>query len=470
MKLSKLSIPYKAAQKAGTLVLVLAFGGSASLQSLLIAVFLFIVLGTAILVYEYLYWRNYNYEITEDTFDIRSGVFQKRKREIPIHRIQNVDISRNVVIRLLGLSQVNLETAGGGSTEASIKFVGLQEARDIQKKVRRLKRDEKQQVDDEDEELLFEMDMRELLVMCAFSVKARAIVGLGLLFSVAGGFMGSAIEGTGVGITAGLLITATLSVFAVWLFSAASSFIQYFDFKLYRRDDALEYERGLLSRSSGSIPFKKIQTVSFEENPLKRIFGYSTVKIETAGYSAETAAEKGAEAAIPLAKRDRAINLARKIRGYENLEFKMYEIPKRAMHRYMGRYAVIWSSIMILGFTLKYFASGVRLILPGLLVLVIPPAAYFKWKNRGFGTDEEFFYSMNGFWNRRITVTPYFRVQNLMESQNIFQARFRLSNLTLDTAGSGILGNNPKAFDLDVNKASELRKSVFEKFEKSLYL
>ncbi len=470
MKLSKISIPYKAAQKAGTLVLILAFGGSGGLQSLVIASALFVVLGLLILGYEYLYWRNYRYEITEDTFDIRSGVFQKRKREIPIHRIQNVDITRNIVIRLLGLAKVNLETAGGGSTEASIKFVGLQEARRIQKKVRQLKKEEAEVDEGEDEKLLFEMDMRELLIMSVFSVKARSVVLLGLLFSVAGGFIGSAIESTGLGITLGLLITGALSIFAVWFFSAASSFIQYFDFKLHRRDDAIEYERGLFSRSSGSIPFKKIQTVSFEENPLKRVFGYSTVKIETAGYSADTAAEKGAEAAIPFAKRDRAVQLARKIRGYEKLELDLDQIPKRAMHRYIGRYAIIWSSIMVLGLLVGRSVPNVNLVLPGMLVLVIPLAAYFKWKNRGFGTDEEFFYSRNGFWNRKTMVTPYFRVQNLMESQNVLQKRFRLANLTLDTAGSGILGNNPKAIDLDEEKASELRKIVFERFERSLYL
>jgi len=76
--------------------------------------------------------------------------------------------------------------------------------------------------------------------------------------------------------------------------------LKYFDFRLYQVEDSLEYERGLLKRSEGSIPLEKIQKLTIEENPLKRLFGYSTLKIETAGYSAEQSVQQGAEAAIPL--------------------------------------------------------------------------------------------------------------------------------------------------------------------------
>ncbi len=57
-------------------------------------------------------YKNYKYELTEDGFRKELGVLRKKYVTIPYERIQNVDIYRSIIARILGLSDLNIQTAG----------------------------------------------------------------------------------------------------------------------------------------------------------------------------------------------------------------------------------------------------------------------------------------------------------------------------------------------------------------------
>jgi len=69
-----------------------------------------------ILLYVWARWTYffYRYELSENGLKIEKGVIWKRYVTIPYDRIQNVDIRRGVWARILGLSDVQVQTAGGG--------------------------------------------------------------------------------------------------------------------------------------------------------------------------------------------------------------------------------------------------------------------------------------------------------------------------------------------------------------------
>ena len=62
-------------------------------------------------------YKNWLYETTEDTFKMEQGVIWKRYVSIPYERIQNVDIHRGVIARILGLSDLRIQTAGFGGSQ-----------------------------------------------------------------------------------------------------------------------------------------------------------------------------------------------------------------------------------------------------------------------------------------------------------------------------------------------------------------
>jgi uncharacterized membrane protein YdbT with pleckstrin-like domain len=64
-------------------------------------------------VYAKLTYYYYRYDMSEPAFRKEHGIIWKRYVSIPYDRIQNVDIHRGVVARLLGLSDLQIQTAGG---------------------------------------------------------------------------------------------------------------------------------------------------------------------------------------------------------------------------------------------------------------------------------------------------------------------------------------------------------------------
>jgi uncharacterized membrane protein YdbT with pleckstrin-like domain len=57
----------------------------------------------------------YRYELREDGFRKELGVIWKKYVTIPYDRIQNIDIYRGVIARILGLSDLNIQTAGASA-------------------------------------------------------------------------------------------------------------------------------------------------------------------------------------------------------------------------------------------------------------------------------------------------------------------------------------------------------------------
>ncbi len=68
------------------------------------------------------YWF-FRFRITEDRILIRQGILKKTALDLPLDRIQAVNIQRSLTDRMLGLVTVSVDTAGSGAVEAVIPSV-----------------------------------------------------------------------------------------------------------------------------------------------------------------------------------------------------------------------------------------------------------------------------------------------------------------------------------------------------------
>ena len=513
MKLAPLSVPYRALQKASRLAITLVFVGSVGTEVGFSSALVAAGIGGAIalaLAYEFAYYRRYQYTFTDDTFDIESGVLNRREREIPYGRVQNVDISRNIIQRLLGLSAINLETAGGGSTEAAIRYVTADAATTIQDELRRRKRGDDQrrrtgaeaadsaerdgtdgdseatdsattrEVDEPNEELLFEISPSELALAGILSFDPRVP---GLLFAVFTGsipFVSPVVPEPAAVATTGLDPTLVLFVMGVvllvglvvlsWVVGAISAVVNYWGFRLTRSETELRYERGLLQRYSGTIPFEKIQTVTISDNPLKRRAGYATLAVETAGYAPGQANDRGSEAAVPIAGHDRIRRLAAEIDGCETGGFN--QPPKRIRRRYLARYLIALAGVTGLLYAASISVTRLAALpwyLPLVGVFLAPIAAHYKWLHRGYRLGTNHLVTRNGVWNRETKRVPYHRLQTVIDSRTLFQRRWRVATVIGDTAGSlSVLGDDAAAVDIEVDDAVTLRSELRDRLRASL--
>lgn len=106
---------------------------------LIIVILLFIVT----YVWARLQYHYYRFELREEVFYKEYGVIYKRNVSISYNRIQNIDIYRGIFDRLLGLSRIEIQTAGfsgygkGGYSAAEGRLPGLskEDARLIQEEL-----------------------------------------------------------------------------------------------------------------------------------------------------------------------------------------------------------------------------------------------------------------------------------------------------------------------------------------------
>lgn len=70
-------------------------------------------------------YRFYHYELTDAGFRKELGVVYKKYVTIPYDRIQNIDIYRGILARILGLSDLNVQTAGASAVVGRYGAVGI---------------------------------------------------------------------------------------------------------------------------------------------------------------------------------------------------------------------------------------------------------------------------------------------------------------------------------------------------------
>ncbi|MWV65192.1 PH domain-containing protein [Halorubrum sp. JWXQ-INN 858] len=494
MKLAVQSIPYRALQKVSGVVILLFFLATANDWGTHVAVGASAAVLAAAGAYEVAYYRRFDYELTADTLDISSGVISRREREIPYRRIQNVDVSRNVIQRAIGIAAVDLETAGGSSTEGSIRYVTPAEATRLQREVQRRKSATKARAggtgsatgvgtatgaagdasDGDDfaepvEEDLFAISPGELALVGALSFDGRLI---GLLAFVASGSVpvlsGFLPASSAALLTATAVVGLGLLVLVSWVIGAVVAFSNYYGFRLSRAGDELRYERGLFRRYSGSIPTEKVQTLTISDNPAKRALGYATLSIETAGYAPGQGGDYGSQAAVPIAATDRVYDLAREVEAFGDPEFS--RPPTRIRWRYGFRYAMVVTLLTGIAFAIDWWvAATLPWYGPLALLLVVPLAAHLKWKHRGYWLGENHLLTRNGFWSRQVKAVPYYRIQNVIDTRTVFQRRWRVATVVADTAGTGsIVGGDAAAVDFDVTEAVTLREELTDRLQDAL--
>ena len=484
MKLAPQSVPYRALQKVSGFVVIAFFVANSNDWGLPAAA----AAGGAILLvalaYQIAYYRRYEYELTADTLDISSGVISRREREIPYRRIQNVDVSRGVIQRAIGVAAVDLETAGGSSTEGSIRYVTPDEATRLQREVQRRKsgrarRDEGGEAagaDDEavdrgrddafapDEEVLFAISPGELALVGALSFDGRLIGLLAFLSSGSFPVLSSFLpETSAAALTATAIVGVAALFIASWLIGAGVAFSNYYGFRLSRAGDELRYERGLFRRYSGSIPTEKVQTLRVTDNPAKRALGYASLSIETAGYAPGQGSESGNQSAVPIAATDRVYRLAHEVESFGSPDFN--RPPKRIRWRYVIRYAMAVAVLTGVAYGVNwYLAESVPWYGVAALFLAVPLAAHLKWKHRGYWVGEDHLLTRNGFWSRTVAVVPYYRIQNVIDSRTVFQRRWGVATIVADTAGTGSLtGSDAAAVDFEIDEAEALKATLTER-------
>jgi putative membrane protein len=466
-------------------------------------------------------WLRRTYSLEGGALRLEEGVLARKLRAVPFDRIQQVDLVRKPLHRLLGVATLRVETAGGGSAaEVDLDVVTLAEAQALRTSLLRAKARSAaarsglgnapadqaaggaagaevaggaggaevggagaevagaedgwtEAAEAPAERVLLRLPLGEVMLAgITGSRAAAALVVLGPLSQAADWFPGlddwvfqrfdpEAVTPT---TPAAFLAVAVLAA-VVWLgLAAASSIVTDYGFTLARVGNDLVVRRGLLERREAHLPMARLQVVRIEESLLRRALGLASIRIQSAGRTG-TADQSAGRLAIPILQRMQVNRVLNELVAGAAPIPRLLSPPPAARRRSVTR-SIVGAGVLVATIALPLW------VLTSLEVLEVPPALALAalpllgvavavglaaYRSLGHATGEGFLYARAGVAIRVLTVVPVAKAQSGSVRSSPFQRRAGLATLHVDIAGGG---PTPQVHDESEPRAEDLLQAV----------
>ena len=224
-----------------------------------------------------------------------------------------------------------------------------------------------------------------------------------------------------------LLIAGVLLAASV-LISLATTVVVYWGFTAHRKDDRLIITRGLLQTRRSVIPLGRIQAIRIEENLIRRVFGLASMRVLTAGYGKDSGDQQQASMLVPVAVRERCLEVAGAVLGSSDLwGAGIRPAPTRALVRRLVFASIVGVTALVVGLALP---DGARIATFPVLPLAIG-LGYLSWRSLGHAVVARHVVARSGALQRRTTVAARANVQHLVLHRSPTQRPFGLASLTL---------------------------------------
>ncbi len=460
-----------------------------------------ILYGAVTLPLIYLQYHRFRYWITPNELVIHSGVFTRRRRNIPVERIQNIEMERKLLPRLLGTASVKVFTAGSSAAEGVLEYVSVAEADRIREVIRSF---QKQKAQDKTESIastdpredrvsagrnavasrvgeaaatvssneqyaqqpLISMTLDRVLLsgMFRFSLLYIAIIFSFLQFiepdpellaeMLTRGRFGAWAESISDSPWLAGVVAAAAAALLSWISGILVNLNKYYGFRLWLEVDKLHKRHGLLTLAEATIPLKKVQALICRSNPLMARFGWWIMELQTMGLNVR---ESGYQIAAPFSQESEIGELSTRILPV-SWPKRLSKVSRLTIRRMTVRYSLVLGAL-----TLAVAAFWH----PGLYALalfpVVPLWAWLNYRHHGYLMTEDALVIRRGVIRRMIWYIPISKMHVFYSAQSIFQRRLRLKTVYVDTAGASSV-NFPMIVDLPSETADSLTGRLYDRF------
>lgn len=409
-------------------------------------------------------WYRFTWRVDAEGLVIEQGLVQRKRRVMPLGRIQSVESVRKLRHRVFGVTALRVESVGGDETEGRLEALDPRLAEHVRRVLLRRAPvgppggQDVAHAQEDDGEQLVRLGFGELVAAGLTGGRvgiAAAILGFGQelwVDPVMRTFEDRVLDegGRDVTLIAGVVVVAAVALFVISVFATA---LVFWDFTLTHRGDALGVRRGLLEQRSDTIPLRRIQAVRIEENILRRLLGLAAVRVEIAGRGGGGGDVGGqTDVVLPIGRRRTALALADRLlaTGEAVAGTRLNRMPTAARTRRIVR-ALVVGAVAFLPAVVdgRFLALGVVVTAVG-VAMALGSYAALGWYSTG-----DVVLAQSGVMVRRRWVVPAPAVQSAQLTQTPFQRRRRLATLSVEIARSGGAGD-PTMHDLHETDAARL--------------
>ncbi|HEX2178541.1 MAG TPA: PH domain-containing protein [Actinomycetota bacterium] len=399
-----------------------------------------LMVGSLMLIAPLIRYSRFRYDIKGNTLVVEGGLLSRWRRVVPRERVQSVNVVQKLRHRAFGVVELRIEAVGGKETEAALVAVEPAEADRIRGWASGGELEPAEATADEPPPLA-RLTGKDLLVA---GLTGGRVAVLAALIGYAEQFVGEdsfdAFNALADRILPGASLVVVISVLATsvlalsLLLSVALTILVYWDFTVRRQEDRLVITRGLLERRRAQVPLRRVQAISVDENLLRRPFGLASLSLVVAGYTKEGQDSEESSVLLPIARRDKAWQVATEVLGAppDLAGIRLVRPPARALVLRMIGPAVVG---LVAGTTGWLLAGDA-----GALGFVILPlgwiAAYLSWRFSGSSVVPGYVLIRTGWLVRKTSLVPEPNIQHLRLTRSIFQKAFRVSTVRVNIPGT----------------------------------
>ncbi|TWK98572.1 hypothetical protein CHCC20327_4678 [Bacillus licheniformis] len=408
----------------------------------------------ALVVTSIIKWSKFTYRIEEDELRIEEGLINKKKRYIPIERIQTINTSAGLIQQMFKLVKLQVETASGG-TEAEVSLVAITqaEAERIQQALFERKKaaedtgtdvpvplEETAEEAEEAEEpvMMYKMTGQELLTAASTSSGIGVIIsGVFAFFTQVDDFFDldwlydrfAFLNSAGAAVIA---LAAFVALFIAWLLSIVGMLLKYANFTVVRKEKEIVISRGLIEKQQITIPLQRIQAIKIKESLIRQPFGLAAVTIVSAG--GNVLEEDKSAILFPIISK-KIINqrLGEFIPDYAP-EDDLNRLPKRALRRYILRAS--WPVLAVVPLSILFPPWG---YLSAVLIPFYWIIGYFSYRDAGWKISGSKIIMSSRFIGRTTAVIQRRRMQVFEVSRSYFQRKKQLVSIHTSTKSSVLM-------------------------------
>jgi putative membrane protein len=411
-------------------------------------------------------WYFRTYELRADDLVIREGIITRREQIVPYNRVQQVDIHRGVLAQVLGLSELQIETAGSAAGRVQLRLLDQATAASIRTQVlsRRAAGASAGQpppaVDPsappwaapapEATPVLVVPTAR--LALAGATATWLVFTGCAATLLVAGfvpiALLSSAVEPLAV---VGIAFGAVALVALLTGLSLVLTVVQYAGLTVSVTEDDLRVDYGALEKQHLSVPRRRVQQVSISDNPLRRALRIVDVTLHSA--AAPGSERAGHLTVIAFPREEVGPFLAFLM---QDPEWHAPELQPRT--RAAHRRAIVRRMALL---CVPAVVAAVGFFPEGLLSVVVAIGAGYVWgavahRRAGHAITDAITVFAAGAIAHRVHVVPRGRVQSARTTASPFQRRAGLATSWLDIAGSPA----PNLYDIAAATASDIRTRI----------
>lgn len=413
------------------------------------------------------YWF-FKFHVENDELIIQKGWIFKKRKAIPVERIQSINITQNIAQRVLGLVAVEIDTAGSKAKELEIPALDRHFAEQLKALLGREKQKkaveaspityvETSDTEDipsvkNDSKIILQLSFIDLLKVGITQNHLRSgglAIGVVVGFwykikDVVENFFGDIFESVDVDIEQAvkqpeafgssiLLIgigAIIIFIIASVVVSLVMSINKFYDYKMELKDDYLEVRMGLLSKKEIKIPLSKIQLLEFHSNPLRKLLDFKTARI----YQAQSQNNQISSVEVPACQSVLQSQL-------QHLIFEdTLEQPKKELlanpwsHARLDMYIASIFGLPLIGIAI-FFEFYWAIFIPVVFVGIVGVMAYQYGKYSKLTRDDDFIVFYKGWLFNSIIISPVYKTQAVEKWRSIFIKRRGEAHLKVHTAG-----------------------------------